>query len=618
MQAMGGDLVDVDAPMFRPGEHFLRFLIVRLIGTGGISEVYEVKDRGRRCAIKVLQRRYAGVLRQNRRAEKEGRFLTMINHPNVIDVQEVGTAETGVHAGVFFIRMELLEGLDLREALYRIGPMSVALAGSWIRQAAYGAHQCHAVGIVHRDIKPENIFLTPPRSVKLLDLGIATTSDKRFATMETDEAKHTPIGTPLYMAPEMATGEASATPASDVYALGMTLREMVTGWHIFNPEGSTYDYWTIVRRQALGKIPLLTEDEDGIPAYLAEVIDRALSKDPRDRQPNGLAFANEVEAACKRYAAEHPDEDANPGEPAINWLVEHDDVPSFGTGPTSARRSAPGARRPTERERERERQSGHGSAVRPSAPRVAQRFHSQQLVRLDQSAMLASDPANHVVELDPDGVRITTVMLAPSKPRAYDTISLPPELRDPSCTLALAPHRRPRSKPAPVAPPQLMLAPNSALRSGPVSSASAAPNASPWIEQPNAAPTVRRGAARRPVNVRLLALPLAAFCVLVSVVVARARPASPEPLVEALQAPRVVVVQPSDAGAAPSEAGAVAIAPTASAVAVAPAASHAAVPADPPGIGAGTKLAQPPPQARLPRAPARMPSPSVGHPVDIF
>ena len=535
MQATGMGLASRDEPIFRPGEWFLRFRIVRLIGKGGISEVYEVIDRGRRCALKVLQRRFVHVARQKRRAAREGRLLVQIQHPNVIDVQEVGIHEgPGPHAGIFFIRMELLHGVELRTAMHRIGPMSVALAGAWIRQAAHGAHQCHAIGIVHRDIKPENIFLEPPRTVKILDLGIAAPYGNILATFETDEVKPAPVGTAVYMAPEIATGDETATPATDVYALGLTLREMLTAQNFFCPEGSTYDYWAIVRRQALGQIPALTEEEDGVPEYLADIITRALSKNPRERQPNGLAFANEVDAACKRYAAEHPDEEPNPGEPAIAWLLEHDAIPSFGTGPSSA----PGARRPTENER----RSGRVSGLRLSASKVAVRFHTQPIAHLVGGEAPAAAIA---VDADPEGIRVTDVMPAPLAMRAFDTISMPPEQRDPTAVLALAPYRRPRSARPSRTEPKLR---------------------SPWAALGAAPPTVRRGARAIRVDARLVALPLIAFCVVMAIVIARsAQPGAPA---------RSLAATVVDAGiAAPVDAGSPLFDAAPDVSAVAPAAS---------------------------------------------
>ena len=590
MQATGVALASRDEPMFRPGEWFLRFRIVRLIGRGGISEVYEVIDRGRRCALKVLQRRFVHVARQKRRAAREGRLLVQIQHPNVIDVQEVGIHEgPGPHAGIFFIRMELLRGVELRTAMHRIGPMSVALAGAWIRQAAHGAHQCHAIGIVHRDIKPEIIFLEPPRTVKILDLGIAAPYGNILATFETDEVKPAPIGTAVYMAPEIATGDEMATPATDVYALGLTLREMVTAQNFFCPEGSTYDYWAIVRRQALGHIPRLTEEEDGVPDYLADVIARALSKNPRDRQPNGLAFANEVDAACKRYAREHPDEEPNPGEPAIAWLLEQDAVPSFGTGPSSA----PGARRPTENER----RSGRVSGPCLSASKVAVRFHTRPIVHLIGGEVPAPAIA---VDPDPEGVRVTDVMPPPLALRVFDTISMPPEQRDPTAVFALAPYRRPRAVRPPIAalPPAPSPSPSNRTGTKP---------RSPWAEPTAAPPTVRRGARAIRVDARLVALPLIAFCVVMSIVIARAAQPVAPPVIEGHVAVDAGVPSPVDAGSPPADA-----APDVAVVA--PAGSALGRPdGGPPAPDAGTK---PSPKPALPHRPPSSPRPR--GPVDVF
>src|SRR5512132_1123719 len=209
-------------PMWRPGSRFHLFIIVRLLGRGGMAEVYEVQYQGRRYALKVLQRRLQLDSSQLKRFESEGRFLLRVRHPNLVDVQDMG-----VNEGVFWIRMELLSGMDLREAIHRLGPMSVGLVGAWLRLAAYGAHQCHAFGVVHRDIKPENVMLLRPDGVKLLDLGVAKI-DGELVTIEggPDEGLR---GTALYMSPEQVNNAKHITPAADVYALGMTGWEMLKG-----------------------------------------------------------------------------------------------------------------------------------------------------------------------------------------------------------------------------------------------------------------------------------------------------------------------------------------------------------------------------------------------------
>src|ERR1700733_4723414 len=116
MRAMGKRNADRE-PMFKPKARFHVFVIVRLLGMGGVAEVYEAMHMGKRCALKVLQRRFHLNKTQMARAENEATILTHMRHPNVIDVQDAG-----IHEGIFWMRMELVEGLDLRTALHRLPP----------------------------------------------------------------------------------------------------------------------------------------------------------------------------------------------------------------------------------------------------------------------------------------------------------------------------------------------------------------------------------------------------------------------------------------------------------------------------------------------------------------
>jgi len=439
--------------IFRPGDSFLGFFIVRLLGKGGVAEVYEVRERGRSYALKVLQQRFWLDPYHCRRALQEGQTLVQIKHPNVVTVHDVG-----VYQDIFWMKMELLDGLDLREAMHRLGPMSTPLAGLWCREAAFGAHQCHVFGIVHRDIKPENIFITRQNEAKLLDLGIA----KLYGDTTTADTSsgNVPRGTAPYMAPEQVRGELGVTPAADVYALGMTFWEMVMGYHPYLPDGgNTFDLWAMYRMQVYQEVPPLSRF--GFPDDLSRVVARALSKQSNERQPNGLTFAEELWDACERYAASHPEEDPNPGEPALERLLSmREEAPSFGTGGTGTMGVT----------------SATGGPVSGVVRRV--RFGTQPLTPYfdpnDLEAVLSlARESKTSSETDPDddttapgreaGRRDTDLMPAPptfmeeepgerttvpTEPpvevRRFDTVEMPTSLRDPSAVRALASYRPPR------------------------------------------------------------------------------------------------------------------------------------------------------------------------------
>jgi serine/threonine-protein kinase len=419
------------------GAVFHLFYVVALIGRGGTSEVYKIRFKGEHWALKVPRHGFEVTPDQRQRFEREASLLMQIVNPNVIDVQDCGYNE-----GIFWIRMELLDGLDLREAITRLGAMSVGLVGAWLVQAAYGVHQCHEQGLVHRDLKPENVFITRDNVVKILDFGIVK-HEHAAPTLQTGRGTAAPIGTAPYMSPEQARCSAVGA-ASDVYALGMMMWEMLVGEHPFLLGGAPYEFWGMLQKQVLEQVPPLTEW--GFPPYLSRVAERALSKRPADRQPNGLSFADELLSECKGYLRAHPEEEPNPGEPTIAWLLDANiQVPSFGTGPQSGRPSVPpprGSKPPAER-----------LPVRQSAaPRPVIRFGTLPLgtllEALPQPVERDTEPApppihthdapaeGHERDTDPSG--------PPLEVRQFDTVSLPPELRDPSAIRALAAYRPPR------------------------------------------------------------------------------------------------------------------------------------------------------------------------------
>jgi serine/threonine protein kinase len=417
--AMRGALKE---PMYRPGSRFHTFRIKRLLGRGGMAEVYEATHKGQPCAIKMLRRELQLDPTQIQRFENESTILLKVRHDNLVDVQDMG-----VHEGTYWMRMELLVGMDLREAIHRLGAMSVGLVGGWLRQVAFGAHQCHTFGVVHRDIKPENVMLLRPDGVKLLDLGVAKI-DRQIVTLEGGPEEGLK-GTALYMASEQVKDEKHITPAADVHALGMMGWEMLKGEHPWMLRGQHFDLISTLYKQVHEEAPPL--HAFGFDRRISRVFERALSKDWRARQPDGLAFAEDLGDAVDRYLTEHRDEDPNPGEPVLAWLFgEKGDIPSFGTGPMSGRRmTGIGPRRsvpipvgPL----------GSANELPPDA-RPIPRFPTEPLSHLPPGwfrppvAQPITNPDDRVTDLSPPPLEI----------RRFDTISMPPELRDPSAVRAL-------------------------------------------------------------------------------------------------------------------------------------------------------------------------------------
>ena len=321
--------------LFFPGQWVLDCRVVRLLGRGGIAEVYEVLHKGERFALKIIQSAWIDDEVQAARMVLEGELLSMIRHPHVVDVQEAGVFE---HAGkkLVWLRMELLHGRTLREEMcQREELLSVPLICAYLWQSALGAHQCHVLGAVHRDIKPENLFVTPGPVIKLLDFGLAKLLHGGF---ETGEGQR--LGTPLYMSPEQIRGQ-SVTPAADVYALAVVGWEMFAGINPFVDDPRAYDLRVLYHRHFSVVPPPLTNI--GVPLPIADVIARGLEKSPRLRPQNGLVFAREIEAAFQRALDENPRLASDgPGDPSPETVAAfREDGLRFGTGPTHERISTP-------------------------------------------------------------------------------------------------------------------------------------------------------------------------------------------------------------------------------------------------------------------------------------
>jgi serine/threonine-protein kinase len=236
------------------------------VGVGGMGEVYRARDRrlGRDVAFKVLEPTIAADPEYRRRFEHEAQSASALNHPNIVTIYSV--AEEG---DVTFITMELVQGQTLRQVM--AAPMPLASALDVSVQLASALCAAHAVGIVHRDLKPENIMLTPDGLVKVLDFGIA-----RRAGAPGDEG--TTIGTLGYMSPEQARGD-PAGPASDQFAFGAILYEMLTGRHAFQRESRSETLSAIVNAEP----PPVQSLNPRVPVPLRQIVARCLSKSPDAR-----------------------------------------------------------------------------------------------------------------------------------------------------------------------------------------------------------------------------------------------------------------------------------------------------------------------------------------------
>ncbi len=194
-----------------------RYRLQRLIATGGMGQVWEAVDSrlGRRVAVKVLKQEFSQDPEFIERFRAEARTTAMLNHPGIASVHDYGETQMDGEGRTAYLVMELVNGEPLNSVLKRTGRLSLRHTLDMLEQTGRALQVAHAAGLVHRDVKPGNILITPTGQVKITDFGIAKAVDAAPVT-QTGMV----MGTAQYIAPEQALGH-EATPASDVYALGV-------------------------------------------------------------------------------------------------------------------------------------------------------------------------------------------------------------------------------------------------------------------------------------------------------------------------------------------------------------------------------------------------------------
>lgn len=264
--------------VFSVGDRCGPFVIRRYIGGGGWSEVYEASDPdglSRSVALKVLKRALATKPEMREQFRREMRILASIRHPNMVTVHQAGEDN-----GTWWMAMELLDGLSLREHQQRHGRPDLATACKWARQVASAVHAAHRLGIVHRDLKPENIFVTEQGDACVLDAGIA----RMVLDANRDSFRHI-TGTVAYAAPETLLG----TPVdsrSDVYSWGHVLFEMIVGRHAFCEEAPPHalpDTRELTACHIHRPIPRREKVAPGCPEALWALVQCSTAKERNDR-----------------------------------------------------------------------------------------------------------------------------------------------------------------------------------------------------------------------------------------------------------------------------------------------------------------------------------------------
>jgi TolB-like protein/Tfp pilus assembly protein PilF len=306
------------------GQTIAHYRITAAIGAGGMGEVYRATDTklGREVAFKVLPEEMASNPDRLSRFEREAKTVAALNHPNIVTMFSVEEAD-----GVHFLTMELVDGKALDALLPPGGfPLERLLALSI--PIADAVASAHARGIVHRDLKPANVMVSDEGDrVKVLDFGLAKPSadssadgSSELVTLAQTQAGIA-VGTPHYMSPEQARGDA-VDARSDIFSLGVMLFELATGERPFKG-ASSVELLSSVLKDAP---PLVTEVKPELPRHLGRVIGRCLEKAPVDRYQTARDLYNELRALQKEASspsgrAPGSDSELRRAQPEAPWIA---------------------------------------------------------------------------------------------------------------------------------------------------------------------------------------------------------------------------------------------------------------------------------------------------------
>jgi serine/threonine-protein kinase len=268
-----------------------RYRILEKLGAGGMGTVYKAQDTklDRFVALKVLPAHLVNDPGAVARFQREAKALAKVSHPAIVQAHD-----TGEDRGQQFLVMEYVEGTNLSQMVKEQGRIPPTLAADYVYQAAQALEHAHDKGLVHRDLKPSNLLLTPDRQIKILDLGLA-----RFLQDQIGEAgltrEGTGLGTPDYMAPEQFGDARHVDRRADIYSLGCTMYNLLTG-HVPFPGSSLAEK---AQAHEENEPPLIEQRCPEAPAGLVLVVQHMMAKRPADR----FQTAGGVAAALAPYVA---------------------------------------------------------------------------------------------------------------------------------------------------------------------------------------------------------------------------------------------------------------------------------------------------------------------------
>lgn len=248
-----------------------RYRIQERLGSGGMSEVYRAYDLTleRTVAIKILREHFSSDINFKDRFHQEAKAAANLSHANIVTIHDFG-----LDSERLYIVMEYVPGKDLKSILKDRSSLPVHESLSLMIQACSGIGYAHRAGVVHCDVKPQNMLITPDQQLKVTDFGIA----RALASIQSEEKSDVVWGSPQYFSPEQAAGY-PPSPASDVYALGIVLFEILTGTLPFTGSSAT----ALAHAHQFNSPPIPSSINQDIPEPLDQIILKVLSKEPASR-----------------------------------------------------------------------------------------------------------------------------------------------------------------------------------------------------------------------------------------------------------------------------------------------------------------------------------------------
>ncbi|BBY36866.1 hypothetical protein MMAN_10000 [Mycobacterium mantenii] len=281
-----------DAQGSRSGTMFGPYLLKRLLGRGGMGEVYEAEHTVKQwtVAVKLMSHTFSQDPVFRKRMEREARITGRLLEPHVVPIHDYGEID-----GQLFLEMRLIEGVDLDSLLEREGPLPAPRAVAIIHQVASALDAAHAAGVTHRDVKPQNILITGDDFAYLVDFGIASAkTDEKLTQLGTA------VGTLKYMAPERFSSD-EVTSRADVYALACVLYECLTGIPPYGADSTG----ALVTAHMMQPIP--KPSAHGVSRAFDAVIAAGMAKDPGERYATAGALADAAHKALTSPERERAD-----------------------------------------------------------------------------------------------------------------------------------------------------------------------------------------------------------------------------------------------------------------------------------------------------------------------